>query len=75
MTQGKHKIIIKSAENIKENLAQVKQSTEAVTRKVKELSLLEQKEFFKSEDSDLSPKAKASHLALSLGHRQKFICR
>lgn len=69
MTQGKHKIIIKSAENIKENLAQVKQSTEAVTRKVKELSLLEQKEFFKSEDSDLSPKQRHRHLALSLGHR------
>ena len=37
MTQGKHKIIVKSAENIKENLAQVKQSTEVVTRKVQEL--------------------------------------
>ena len=39
MTQGKHKIIVKSAENIKENLAQVKQSTEVVTRKVQELSV------------------------------------
>ncbi|MDA7791716.1 hypothetical protein N8988_06640 [Opitutales bacterium] len=71
MTQGKHKIIVKSAENIKENLAQVKQSTELVTRKVQELSVLEQNEFSKSEDADLSQRQRQRHrhLARSLDHR------
>jgi hypothetical protein len=69
MTQGKHKIIVKSAENIKENLAQVKQSTEVVTRKVQELSVLEQNEFSKSEDPDLSQRQRHRHLARSLDHR------
>ena len=52
MTQGKHKIIVKSAENIKENLAQGKQATEGGTRKGQELRGGEQKEGAKREDPD-----------------------
>jgi len=69
MSQGKHKIIVQRAANIKENLAEVKQATEAATQKVESLSEQEDQEFLRSENPDLSQKERLNHLAVSLNHR------
>ena len=69
MSQGKHKIIVQRAANIKENLAEVKQATEAATQKVESLSQQEDQEFLRSENPDLSQKERLNHLAVSLNHR------
>lgn len=69
MSQGKHKIIVQRAENIKENLTEVKQATEAVTQRVKSLSRKENVEFTQSENPDLPEKERLNHLATSLNHR------
>ena len=69
MSQGKHKIIVQRASNIKENLAEVKQATEAATQKVESLSEQEDQEFLRSENPDLSQKERLNHLAVSLNHR------
>ena len=69
MSQGKHRIIVQRAENIKENLSEVKEATEAVTQKVETLTKKEDLEFSKSENIDLSEKERLNHLATSLNHR------
>jgi hypothetical protein len=69
MQQGRHRIIVRRAEDIKENLSEVKKATEAASDRVESLTKLEEEQFIKSENEDLPEKERLRHLAASLEHR------